>query len=347
MTVKAMKKNVWQMSKPSPYLQRSLVLDSGHLVVQVPKRSGILWKRIAHKEFGIISRTRCCWNSQKADVLFSVQRLHCPGVSSKAKDTENCRFTIVLTRQRLRLFFALSFLSISSVSTEQKAALCEEVENHQDGSGEPDVLMGQSIFLGEIKAEIPLQNENPLNHQILWQQYIERIELLSQENKVRKILYGCRISHFHSKLFVPKGQRSHELMMLDITHASQPWEGSRGAPLCGRHRGRAWSAAASPSAPLLPLARTGAVAAPPAWVGVLELSETVLDESAVPSCGAHAALAAHQASRPQSFMMMETPATVCTSTRACQVMVWYPRTTTSSAQRTCHSTPGTSPGQSQ
>ena len=32
--------------------------------------------------------------------------LHCPGVSSKAKDTENCRFTIVPTRQRLRLFFA-------------------------------------------------------------------------------------------------------------------------------------------------------------------------------------------------------------------------------------------------
>ena len=39
-----MKKNVWQIPKLSPYLQRSLVLDSGHLLVQVPKRSGILWK---------------------------------------------------------------------------------------------------------------------------------------------------------------------------------------------------------------------------------------------------------------------------------------------------------------
>ena len=38
---------------------------------------------------------------------------------------------------------------------------------------------------------------------------------------------------FHSNLFVPKGQRSHELMMLDTTHSSQPWEGVRGAPLCG------------------------------------------------------------------------------------------------------------------
>ena len=40
------------------------------------------------------------------------------------------------------------------------ANIYEEFEAHQDRSGEPDVLMGQSIVLGEIKAEIPLQNEN-------------------------------------------------------------------------------------------------------------------------------------------------------------------------------------------
>ena len=67
------------MLKSSPYLQRSLVLDSGHLLVQVPRRSGTLWKRIVHKEFGIISRKRCCWNSLQVVVQFSVQQLHCPG----------------------------------------------------------------------------------------------------------------------------------------------------------------------------------------------------------------------------------------------------------------------------
>ena len=46
--------------------------------------------------------------------------------------------------------------------------------------------MGQSIVLGEIKAEIPLQNENPSHHQILWQQYMERIESLSPESKVSR-----------------------------------------------------------------------------------------------------------------------------------------------------------------
>ena len=66
------------------------------------------------------------------------------------------------------------------------AAICEEFENHQNGSGEPEILMGQSFVLGEIEAEIPLQNENSSNHQILWQQYIERIESLSPESKVSR-----------------------------------------------------------------------------------------------------------------------------------------------------------------
>ena len=56
-----------------------------------------IWDHIAEK---------CCWNSPKAQVQISVLRLHCPEVNSEAKDTENCRFTSVPTRQRLRLFFA-------------------------------------------------------------------------------------------------------------------------------------------------------------------------------------------------------------------------------------------------
>ena len=85
-----MKENAWQMLESSLFLQRSLVLENGHLLVQVPKRSGILWKRIAHKEFGTISRKRCWRNSLRVDVQFSVQRLRCPGVNSEAKDMENC-----------------------------------------------------------------------------------------------------------------------------------------------------------------------------------------------------------------------------------------------------------------
>ena len=100
------------------YLREDLVLDNGHLLDQVLRKSGIL-PRTVHKEPGTTLRNRCCWNLQKVDTLFSVQRLHCPGVSSKAKGEESCRYTSLQIKTQLIQFIALFFLSISSVSTEQ------------------------------------------------------------------------------------------------------------------------------------------------------------------------------------------------------------------------------------
>ena len=65
-------------------------------------------------------------------------------------------FRIIISANQLSIYEAV-------------ATIGEEFETHQGGSVEPDVLMGQSIVLGEIKAEILLQNENSSNHQILWQ----------------------------------------------------------------------------------------------------------------------------------------------------------------------------------
>ena len=79
-----------------------------------------------------------------------------------------------------RIILSVNQLSIYGAA----ATICEELKTHQHGSGEPDVLMGQAIVLGEIKAEIPLQNENSSNHQIIWQQYIQQFESLSPESKV-------------------------------------------------------------------------------------------------------------------------------------------------------------------
>ena len=74
------------------------------------------------------------------------------------------------------------------------ANMCEEFEFHQDRSGQHDVLIGQSIVLSEIKAEIPLQNEIP-HQNVLLQQYEERIKLLSQENKVSKFCMDAGFVH--------------------------------------------------------------------------------------------------------------------------------------------------------
>ena len=55
--------------------------------------------------------------------------------------------------------------------------------------------MGQSIVLSEIKAETPLQNDDPSHHQILWQQYMEQIESLSHESKVSRFCMEAGFVH--------------------------------------------------------------------------------------------------------------------------------------------------------
>ena len=128
-------------------------------------------QRIVHKELGIILRKKRYWNSQKA-------------VKSKGHGKLSIHFAA--DELTIETIFRI-FISVNQLSTYGAVAnICEEFEAHQDGSGEPEISMGQSIVLGEIKAEAHLQNENPLNHQILWQQYIERIESLSLESKVSR-----------------------------------------------------------------------------------------------------------------------------------------------------------------
>ena len=78
-------------------------------------------------------------------------------------------------------------LSVNQLSLNGAVAnICEEYESLHNRSGQPDELMGQSIVLGEVKAEAPLYNENPMNDQIIWQQYIQQVESLSLENEVSK-----------------------------------------------------------------------------------------------------------------------------------------------------------------
>ena len=130
------------------------------LLDQVPKRSGIL-PRTVHKEPGTTLRRKCCWNLQRVDILFSVERLHCPGVLSKARREENCLYTSPQINTIYRIILSVNQLGIYGAV----AAVCEDFEEHQDRTGEHVILMGQSIVLGEVKAEVPLHNQNPMNDQ--------------------------------------------------------------------------------------------------------------------------------------------------------------------------------------
>ena len=64
--------------------------------------------------------------------------------------------------------------------------MCEEYESLHDRSGRPDKVMGQSIVLSEMKTEVLLDNDDPAYPNFVLQQYEERIEKLSQQDKLSK-----------------------------------------------------------------------------------------------------------------------------------------------------------------
>ena len=99
-----------------------------------------------------------------------------------AQETIEAIFRIIVFANQLSLYGAV-------------ANMCEEFESHQDRSGQLDVLMGQSIVLSEIKAEGSLENDIPSHQNLLLQRYEERIELLSQENKVSKFCMDAGFIH--------------------------------------------------------------------------------------------------------------------------------------------------------
>ena len=81
------------------------------------------------------------------------------------QETIETVFRIIVSANQLSLYGAV-------------ANMCEEFGSLQDQSGQPDVLMGQSIVLSEIKTEVLLENDDPAYQNFLLQQYEERIERL-------------------------------------------------------------------------------------------------------------------------------------------------------------------------
>ena len=67
---------------------------------------------------------------------------------ASTQETIETVFFIIVSAKQLSLYGAV-------------ANMCEEYESLHDRSGQPDVVMGQSIVLSEIKAEVPLENDDP------------------------------------------------------------------------------------------------------------------------------------------------------------------------------------------
>ena len=164
-----MKKNVWQMLESYLCMQEDLVKDNGHSLVLVLRKSGTLSKKTVHKGSGTKLQKGCCWNSLRADKGHGKLSIHFAAV----QETIETFFRIIVSANQLSLYGAV-------------AEICEGNETLHDRSGRPDVEMGQSIVLSAIKTEVPLDSDDPAYKTFLLQQYEERSEKLSQQDKLSK-----------------------------------------------------------------------------------------------------------------------------------------------------------------
>ena len=69
------------------------------------------------------------------------------------------------------------------------AAICDEYEGQQDSTGQPVILVGQSIVLRDVKGEAPAREE-PEDSNILLQNFFNKSNYFHQKtdwvNSVRK-----------------------------------------------------------------------------------------------------------------------------------------------------------------
>ena len=72
------------------------------------------------------------------------------------------------------------------------ADMCEEYESFHDRTGKPSSSFVPSV----IKTKVLLDNEDRAHKDLLLQRYGERIEKLSQQDKLINFLYGCRIPDY-------------------------------------------------------------------------------------------------------------------------------------------------------
>ena len=114
------------------------------------------------------------------DTISIVQRS-----TQKAKDMVHFRYTLQPTRKRLRLFRIIVYSANQLGLYGAVAEICEEYESLHELMGRL-VVIEQSLVLSAIKTEVPLESDDPACNIFLLQQYEERIENLSQQDKLSK-----------------------------------------------------------------------------------------------------------------------------------------------------------------
>ena len=181
-----MKKNVWQMLDSYLCMQEDLEKDHGHSLVLVLRKKWYsikedspqgIWDKIAERMLLEFAESGC--PIFRATTPLSRVQLKSKGHGKLSihfaadQETIGTIFRIIVSANQLSLYGAV-------------AELCEEYETLHGRTGRPDVVMGQSVVLSAIKTETSLDSDDPAYKHFLLQQYEERIEKLSQQDKLSK-----------------------------------------------------------------------------------------------------------------------------------------------------------------
>ena len=183
------KKNVWQMS--NSYLCTRGDLEKRQLVL---KRSGTVSVKTVHKEYGTILLKRCWLEfAESGCPIFRARRPLSRGQlkgKGHGKLSIHCAADVETVETIFRIIVSANQLSLYGAVAE----ICEEYESFHERTGR-HIVMGQSsssLVLCVINTEAPLDCDDEANQDLLLQQYGEKIEKLSQQDKLSKFCMDAR-----------------------------------------------------------------------------------------------------------------------------------------------------------
>ena len=160
MTVKATKMNAWQMPVSSKYLRENLVLDNGPFIGPGSEKKWYSSENSPQGAWDNIAEQMLLEFAESGHSIFRATTPVSRGIlRSKGHGKLSIHFTA--DQETETIFRIIAFANQLSLYG-AVANMCEEIESHQDRSGQLDVLMGQSIVLSEIKAEVPVENDIPI-----------------------------------------------------------------------------------------------------------------------------------------------------------------------------------------
>ena len=125
--------------------------------------------------------------------------------------------------------------------------MCEEYESFHERTGRL-VVMVQSIVLSAIKAEVSSENDDPTHQNFLLQQFEERIEKLSQQEKLSKFCMDAGflsvvqngqyfMTEDNGKQFYAKACRQYTLPRdLNTTHQMMCFRGAKVCTKCPQEK---------------------------------------------------------------------------------------------------------------